>query len=221
MNDILRPLTADGLVGWDQFNQIWLWEVEGETRRGHIIADVREKICRVCNRGWETTAKGLGDQYYWQTREEWAHASCFVRYLALREYSFWHDALCGVFRFERPAEIPNEYGGAWNTPWYRVTLLDVPRTLKLGHRKRVYHMEIEPEGRYAPPADDTPEAAAKRFAARARTNLSHATKLFEAEEVTKEVGADMVLVHAWTEEKAREYLKHFAQVLGLPPREQR
>lgn len=222
MNDIIKPLSKDGLVGWDQYGQLWLWRVDGERRCGTTISDVRQKTCCVCRRGWEETAQSLGDQHYWQNRAEWAHESCFIRFRALQEYEFWEEALvAGGFIFgwnddpwtmkEQKASlkaIPNEYWGskdpwgAWR-PWYRVRILkklqdgkNVPhgRTLKLGSRKRVYHMEIEPgEGFYD-------EAAAHR--------------LFDGEDVTKEIGRDGMMIHAWGDTKAQEYLKHFATILG-------
>lgn len=217
MNDILRPLTADGLVGWDQFNQLWLWRVDGKSRSGTVIADVREKTCPVCNRGWEATAESLGDQYHWDSRKQWVHESCFVRYQGLTEHDFWHEALCGVFRFQGLKEIPNEYRGAWNTPWYRIPLSDVPRTLKLGTRKRVYHMEIEEEAAELPPPRDAEEGA-RRLVAKARMDFGKAEALFASEDVTKSFGPQRVMIHAWTREKARQYLRKFAEILGLESR---
>lgn len=219
MNDIVKPLTKDGLVGWDGYGQLWLWRVHGERREGTIIADVREKTCVVCRRGWEATAESLGDQHYWTSRAEWAHESCYIRYLALGEFEFWVNALVGagfIFGLEKDERhplpsieaIPNGYWGQkdpWGAgqPWYRAHLLtklengkNVPlgRTLKLGTRKRVYHLEIEPgDGRY--------DAAA-------------AQRLFADEDVTKMIGDGGLTVHAWGGDKAREYLKHFSEILG-------
>ena len=217
MNDIVRPLTQDGMVGWDAHDQLWLWKAEGKNRVGTIIADVRGKTCPVCARGWEPTAVSLGDQYFWRSREEWAHESCFTRYLGIDEHEFWHGALCSVVRFHGLVKLPNEYGGAWNTPWYRIPLCDVPRTLKLGRRKRVYHMEIEAlEAELAAPRDA--EEGARRLVAKARMDFSKAEALFKSEDVTKEFSEHSVMIHAWDRERARQYLRKFAEILGLEPR---
>jgi len=106
--------------------------------------------------------------------------------------------------------LPNGYWGQrdpWGAgmPWYRARLLKrvdekkrlngpLGRTLRLGKRKRVYHLEIE---KGAGPCD---VAASKR--------------LFEKEDVTKDIGEDRLMVHAWGKDKAREYLRHFAEILG-------
>jgi hypothetical protein len=225
MNDIIRPLTPCGMVGWDAHNQLWLWknrEIGG--REGTIIADVRGKICPVCRHGWEITAESLGDQHYWTGRAEWAHESCFIRFLALQDQDFWRSALIEaqfIFgQLDNPKmlgeggsglqEIPNEYWGPkdpWGAgqPWYRVRLLKkledgytngpFGRTLKLGSRKRVYVLEVEPgEGPY---------------------DRALAEKLFASEKVTKEIRSDGIMVHAWGQDKAQEYLKHFAEILGV------
>jgi len=223
MNDIVKPLTHDGLVGWDNFGQLWLWKVEGEGRSGTIIADVRGKICPVCKQGWKETAESLGDQYHWMNRAEWAHVTCYIRYLALTEYSFWVESLVEArFIFGKednprstahlgPAleSLPNGYWGEkdpWGAgrPWYRARLLKklpngdntaLGRTLRLGSRKRVYHLEIESgEGPYNEP-------------------LAHS--LFKGEDVTKEIRSDGLKVHAWGDDKAKEYLRHFSEILGL------
>lgn len=224
MNDIVKPLTSDGLVGWDTYGQLWRWRVEGARREGTIIADVREKICCVCGHGWKLNAESMGDQYYWDNRAEWAHQSCYIRHLALDEYEFWCNALVGAGFMFGPMDNPRMIGeggpaleslpnGYWRNdpwgvgmPWYRARLLkrvDVEkslngplgRTLKLGMRKRVHHLEIEIG---FGPYDKT-----------------LAAELFKAEDVTKEIGEDHLLVHAWGRDKAREYLKHFSKILGV------
>lgn len=225
MNDIIRPLTKDGMVGWDQYDQLWLWRNEKHGgRSGSIIADVRGKLCPICKHGWEITAESLGDQEYMIGRAEWAHLSCFIRYQALQDFDFWRSSLIDagfIFgQLDNPKyigeggpslqEIPNEYWGPkdpWGAgqPWYRVRLLKKladgytntahGRTLKLGLRKRVYVLEVEPgEGPY---------------------DQALAEKLFAPEDVTKEICGDRMMVHAWGQTKAQEYLRHFSEVLGV------
>lgn len=225
MNDIVKPVTPDGMVGWDKLGQFWIWRVSGEDRVGSIYHDVREKTCCVCGHGWQLTAESLSDQYFWDNRAEWSHKSCLIRYLALQQYEFWCGALVEAgFMYgatDNPKMIaeggpaleslPNAYWGPndpWGAgqPWYRARLLkrvDVEknengplgRTLRLGSRKRVYHMEIEK----GPGAYDYEKAKA----------------LFASEEVTKDIGSEGMHIHAWGKEKAREYLRHFSEILGV------
>lgn len=225
MNDIVNPLTKDGLAGWDEFGQFWIWHYEGTSKVGSTYHDVREKICCVCGRGWELTGESLRDQYFWDNRAEWSHKSCLIRYLALQAYEFWCGALVEAGFMYGPLDnpkyiaqggpalesLPNQYWGPndpWGAgqPWYRARLLkrvDVEksengplgRTLKLGARKRVYHMEIEKgDGPY---------------------DYEKAKALFAPEDVTKEIRSDTLYIHAWGKEKAREYLRHFAEILGV------
>lgn len=225
MNDIIKPLTQDGMVGWDEFGQFWIWKREGTDRVGRLYHDVREKICCICRHGWEVTGDSLSDQYFMDNRAEFAHKTCFIRYIALQEFDFWVNALVEArFMFgplDNPKHIadggaaletlPNEYFGQddpWGAgqPWYRARLLKrvdkekslngpLGRTLKLGHRKRVYVLEIEEGGA---PYDE---------------KLAH--ELFGKEEVTKQIGSNGMMVHAWGRDKAREYLKHFAKILNV------
>lgn len=221
MNRIVKPLTSDGMVGFDESGQLCLWkEEEGGGRIGKMIADVRKETCFICLRGWQVTAESLEDQSYNDGHAAWSHRSCAIRYGALTQFDFWYGALIeagfifGREKTERdrlPAleSLPNGYHGGtdpWcaGMPWYRVHLLkkDVGkwensphgRTLRLGRRKRVWHMEIEPgTGSYDAEA--------------ART-------LFAGEDVTKDIGDDRMMVHAWGRDKAREYLRHFAVILN-------
>jgi hypothetical protein len=216
MNDIVKPVTPDGMVGWDEFNQLWAWKMEGANRVGTIIADVREKTCAVCRRGWDLTGESLLDQFYWRSRAEWAHETCYIRYLALEEFDFWVNALVGArFMFgsgdgRGPSleSLPNGYHSAskWfaGQPWYRARLLKrgpddsrppLGRTLRLGARKRVYHLQIE--------AGEAPYDAAL------------AEKIFAPEDVTKSINPEGMYIHAWGQAKAKEYLGHFAEILHI------
>lgn len=203
MNEIVKYLTPDGMCGWDAHGQLWLWKVRDDGRPvGTIIGDPRGHKCRICQQGWILTVESLEDQERWREYEEWVHLSCSIRYNALRERDMWFDALVAAgIRFHGLEEIPNEYWARdpwWSKrPWYRVRLHDAPRALKLGRRKRVYHMEIEASGAAGLYSKDL------------------ADRLFKDEDVTKSVGAEGMMVHAWGPEKAKDYMKRFAQVLGL------
>lgn len=196
MNDILRPVTPDGMIGYDQYNQLFYWRQEGKDKVGTIIGDPRGSICPICGRGWETTTESMADQYYHRAREKWLHETCFNRYLSFREYMFWHDLICAArIRFEGLMEITNEYGAAWNNPWYTGKLLDAPARLKLGTRKRVFHMEIMSDEPYCNPV---------------------AFDEFAKEDVTKGKTPTGFYIHAWTEAKALEYMKIFAKAAIAP-----
>lgn len=200
MNEIVKPLTPDGMVGWDSYGQLCFWKVDGNGRKGWLIGDPRGHKCRICQQGWILTAESLEDQSYWDFFGEWVHKSCSIRYSGLKERDMWHRLLIEAeFRFEALRELPNEYwrNDEWygKKPWYRAKLLDTERTLKLGTRKRVFHMEIE-EGRN--PYD---QAVAK--------------ELLGGETSTKEISGTSLYIHAWSEPKALEYLKAFKEILCL------
>lgn len=199
MNDIVKPLTPDGMVGWDKHGQLWLWKANDRGHEGRIIGDPRGHLCKICRQGWILTAESLEDQERWDTYKEWTHLSCSIRYAGLKERDMWCAGLDEArLRFERLEEIPNGYwrGDPWAArPWYRVNLLDAPgRTLRLGRRKRVYHMEIE--SRTGGPLDK-----------------ALAETLFKDEDVTKAFEDEQLVIHAWTGEKAHEYLKAFSKIL--------
>lgn len=231
MNDIVKPLTKDGLVGWDSYGQFWIWKLEaGGRKSGSIYHDVREKICCICGHGWEVTAESLADQDFLTHRAEHAHQSCVIRYAALQEYDFWYRAVLDAGFMFGPLDnpkygaqggpafesIPNEYwpkGDLWGKgqPWYRVRLqkrvdmeksLNGPlgRTLKLGHRKRVYVLEIEP--------------GTGEYDQKLALELLGNEKVYGDVKVTMAIRQDGLMIHAHGKEKAREYLKHFAKILG-------
>lgn len=198
---IVRTITEDGLVGFDQFDQLTLCSIDerrGWTSYTHI-ADVRGKTCAICNRGWEPTGPSLSDQYLWSLLDEHVHLSCLARHLSLieRDAVFW--AICDArIRFKRLYVDPNGYylqEDPWGKyrPWYRAELLDHPYSLLVGMRKRVWSIELRGECLWY-------EAASKEF---------------ESENVTKEFSKTGVLLHAWGNENLREYIKRLAKVGGL------
>ena len=232
MNDILRPVTPDGLIGFDEFGQLQAKKVEAKYTTSWRIWDVREKTCVICNHGWELNHKSFKDQYYWHSREEVVHNSCYERYLTLSEWEQVYFNVCH-FNLAFPdglKEVKNQYGGAWNLPWYRFSWKDAPTfTIVIGRRKRVWHMEIKAstQGVVGMPELDF-RMAEKRFSEEDITKASTqgvvgmpeldfrmAEKCFSEEDITKEFGPASVLVHAWTDEKMLAYLKKFVRILGL------
>ena len=204
MNDILRVVTPDGYIGFDEFGQLQAKEVEAKHTTSWIIWDVREKTCVICNHGWELNHKSMKDQYYWHDRKELTHKSCFERYLKLREWSLIYNAVCDC-HLAFPGglkERENGYGAAWNLPWYEFKWKGAEIfTIVIGKRKRVFHMEIK--------------APTEGYPGMPELDYRMAEKSFSEEDVTKDFGPTSVRVHAWGEEKVRAYLKKFVRILGL------
>lgn len=202
MNDIVRLVaenTRGDKVGYDQYNQLYLQRRCGEYIIGEVIGDPRGKTCSICNHGWKETPESLADQHWWHGYDEWVHLTCFIRYEALNERDTILCALIGAgFRFDGLKAIPNEYwakGDPWNAkPWYTAQLLDFKSSFKIGHRKRVYHVELRLKDEYKDPS---------------------ALSAFDKEEVTQgKTKEGDFYIHAWTADKLREYLKVFAKALG-------
>lgn len=200
MNEILRPITADGMVGFDAFNQLNWKRQEGQYTVSSIIADVREKICVICNHGWELTGPSMGDQVRWQLIDDWVHETCLIRHSGLRERAEFQSAMIDArsddvgVRFKMDT-VPNRYWGDKDPygkkPWYRFKLLDYPVWFIIGSRKRVVNIEAIPNG-----GDLSWWKAAE--------------DVFAAEDVTKEFGPKRVMLHAWNEAKVKEYVAKLA-----------
>ncbi len=205
MSDIIvRQLTPDGLIGFDKFGQLQAKEVGAEHTMSWIISDVREKTCVICNHGWELNHKSFKDQHYWHNRKVLIHESCYKRYLMLSEWEQVYFNVCSLnLAFpEGLKERKNEYGGAWNLPWYEFEWNGAETfTIVIGRRKRVWHMEIQGPTPGYPGLPDL--------------DYRMAEKCFSEERVTKEFGPTSVMVHAWTDEKMLAYLKKFVRILGL------
>lgn len=199
MTIITRPVTDDGLVGYDQFGQ---FVVEWEERHGRtstFVKDVRGKTCVICNQQWKETGPSIKDQLHWSLINDFVHQSCYTRHLGLVERSdFDYEILKAGFRHHGMVPIVNQYWGAnddWSRPWYRVELVNHPLRLTIGWRKRVISIELEAQGKEV----INPEPFEKAFA---------------DEQVTKEFGLRKILLHAWGMEKAKEYLTKIAGLLG-------
>jgi len=202
---IVRPLTPDGFVGYDEHDQFIAMDIEGVGRWvTYPLRNPLGKTCLICNQEWQLNHKSVKDQYFWHSREELVHKSCYRRYLTLRDWDMIYNHVCS-FHLAFPGglkEVENQYKGAWNTPWFEFVWKDAPTfTILIGPRKRVYHMEIK-----------APQQAHEGMPA---LDYRMAEKCFSEEDVTKEFGPTSVMVHAWSEEKVLAYLKKFVRILGL------
>lgn len=200
---IVRPITNDGLVGYDQFDQLVVTKKDGDFEMSTFIADVRDKTCTICNHGWEPNSISMADQYHWDLVDGYVHETCLNRHTGLVERSEFFRALVAArVRFKGLKPIPNGYHGASmkERPWYVAELLDYPVMFRLGARKRVDHVEVVAQG---------------------GVDLAwygDAEKAFASEDVTKHFTSASVLLHAWTTEKMREYVKKLAEIGGLNKR---
>lgn len=200
MGIIERSLTEDGMVGYDQFNQLCLTKQEGKYEVTTFVSDVREKTCIICNRGWEPTGESFGDQCSWQLVDDIVHLTCLIRHVGLNERAEFQQAMLDArtrevkVRFEMETR-PNGYWGDRDPygakPWYRFKLLDFPVWFIIGSRKRVVNIEAIPNG-----GDLSWWKAAE--------------EAFATEDVTKDFGPKRVMLHAWTEAKVKEYVKKLA-----------
>lgn len=216
---IVTPLGGDANLGYSNTGTLYAQKRAGES----IIIirpvnDARGHTCGICGRGWELTAESFLDQQTWSLKKGPVHSTCYVRFISLMDKRLYRQALVEAkLRFDEDIiELDSHY---WvNDPvwkhrlWYRVRLLDHQRTLLLGFRKRVHHLEI---------SDGDGEIS-----------TTNAHRLFLAEDVTKGVRSDVgfvpgpqdwsprpspdgYFIHAWNEGKVLEYIKVFAEILGL------
>lgn len=153
MNKIISPITKCGNAGFDAHNQLWLRVNDGSGRTtSTVIHDPRGRTCPICGKGWDLTVEGLRDQWirHSYTGLLVTHYRCMEGYYSLKEREFvwdilgarkWHvDTDLGI----EVDEIPNEYGAAWNTPWFRIRFTKVlPGVdLVIGSRKRVWEIGV-------------------------------------------------------------------------------
>jgi len=202
---IVRPLTPDGFVGYDEHDQFIAMDIEGEGRWiTYPICNPLGKTCSICNQEWQLNHKSIKDQYHWHDRNEHVHKSCFRRFLTLNEWQTVYDAVAG-FPLAFPGglkETENLYKGGWNLPWYTFEWKDRPGyKIVIGRRKRVWNMEIMPPDQMAPGMFEM--------------DWRMGEKSFSEEDVTKEFSPTGIYVHAWSDVKLRAYLNKFVRILGL------
>lgn len=204
MNQIISPITKCGNAGFDAHNQLWVRVNDGSGRTtSKIIIDPRGKTCPICGKGWELTVEGMCDQFMYNiVNHGLAHYRCMEGYCSMKEREFvesiladraWHrDTSLGI----EVDEIPNEYGAAWNTPWFKIRFTKVLPGVELviGSRKRVWEIGLRNLNR-------------ERIGLLART--------FDAALVTDTMGSNATswYVHAWTKEQVVERVRMVMSVL--------
>jgi hypothetical protein len=196
-NTIIRPLSST--LGFDEHNQLWAsWQEDGSTV-STIVPDLREAKCVICEKGWELTGVDFRHHTELRMTGEVAHSRCYVGYLTLQEAQMWYNLLCDgdretLFIPWDWKKIPNEYRGAYDTPWYLVKFKGYVPRLKLGTRKRVYNLEL---------LDLRPEQVKK------------GEELFAKVDDTKWARNGEVGVHAWTREQAKQYIDWFRTIVRI------
>lgn len=190
---IVRPLTADGRLGFDK-NRSLVAIVTNHRGRQVLshITDVRDKVCVICNRGWTLTADSFMDQWLWVDMDKTVHETCMARYVSLSDQQTVRWAMRQTSLDWSMRTIPNDYMGndpVWGgmgRPWYELELLDQPYSLIIGRRKRVWEIRLVPVNQ-----------------------LKHSAQLaatFADEDVTKGFSESGAMIHAWTDGKLYEYL---------------
>jgi hypothetical protein len=129
-----------------------------------------------------------------------AHYRCMEGYYSMQEREFVESVLCddswnpGGLGVEVD-EIPNEYRGAWNTPWFRIRFTKaLPGVdLVIGKRKRVWNIEVRNL---------------------TRERIGQLARVFDAAKVTDTMGSDATswYVHAWTKEQV---LERVGMIMGV------
>lgn len=201
-NPITKPIFEN--AGYDSEGRFWLGI--DEYNDGYIrfscsssISDVSNDICTLCGKGWEKTVTAFRDQMWHDDSLAYLHRSCFERHLGFRERIEFVEALKEA-GFERKdlmsiKPLPNQYRGAWNTPWYEIAVPFLPNTpvMKFGARKRVFNIEITG-------INDL--------------GVSLLVDAFKEEgNVTRGHAEGMFYTHAWGMDKATEYFKKILSVL--------
>jgi hypothetical protein len=193
MNKIVSYITEDKLVWVDEFNQTQAcWLEEGNRICTRIVKDVRGLVCPICKRGWEMTGHAFLNQIHLNNINKWAHYTCVEGAVAYEECNDWYRLAVSPELNKAGlefTEVPNGYGGAWNTPWYKIEYKDFPNAIVVGTRKRVDQITIY---------NVSP------------TLLAALTSEFQSEKVTKTEKYEYdkegnFYIHAWTQEKSKEY----------------
>lgn len=162
-NDVIDIICEADILGWyrvrfgkDGFGQLSI-EIKGQGQglSTPCISDMRGKYCCICGRGWDNNPFSMMDQYIESNgsdKSKFMHMTCKKGVVAYNQRLRFTEALLmsrkrvpyehGV-KWENLKEIPNEYGGGWNMPWYEAEFTNYPGVkVKFGCRKNVDHVEV-------------------------------------------------------------------------------
>lgn len=221
--------------GYDEFNQFMMVEFND---RGWSMSPARDLIgmeCYICRRKWTNddpyalagnvciddprwSDKAGPDGKHQKLKEGvYAHGACWIGHLNINEKSVIEGAIgkareaiqrvidptYKISRVRIPYEItaiPNEYGRAWNTDWYSIKLpkSDPVSQIKFGSRKRVWVVELSSEKKLVIPEGHPLDV------------------LYKKEQSTKTMEPKLVMFHAWSEDKVREYVEAMLHLVSKP-----
>lgn len=185
--------SSDAIIGHDKFGQLMHTSYRHRDDSDDVsivtqsIHDVRGLKCPICSVAWGRGVESMVNQIFHCSMEKWMHQTCYDGVVAHNEFMLFYWALVDAkLRFSGLREIPNEYDG--RRPWYETDLIEYANVkLKFGHRKRVDVIEI--------------------------TGVSMPNNIFEKEDVTKDISPTSVMIHAWSEDDVRRYIKEIAAAL--------
>ena len=190
-NEIVQPLNKAGNFGYDGFGQLFAWgkgDYGDKTGRG--VHDVRKRKCVMCEQPWNTEdVQDVLDQMVDRSLRALVHYSCVRRHLAVKErlavieaFSVMEAVGGGEMAI---SETKNQYGAAWNNTWYRIDLENHSHHFIVGRRKRVWEIQVV--------TDDV-------------DLIDFCVESF-TEDVTKGRRADGYYIHAWSDDKLKEYAR--------------
>lgn len=233
MPDVKRVITYEGrledpdeMVFLDSFDQLCsMVKKDGFRLTTHMGRDPRKYRCSICGGGWESSCRSMRDYQFLYSAplgREHVHLSCYKNHLAMKNFELFSNAIKTAWvSCDGLKEIPDEYGGAWGTPWYITNLFNVNvmvkgqrdrrvslpegTTLKMGRRKRVYSISL---------SSPVPLLAVEDEATK---GLLHDNVTRALATVDPKDAFTSLMVHAWTDEKVREYVRGVAWMLGHQP----
>jgi len=195
--------------------------------------DPRAFYCAICGHGWDNSCKSLRNSMFLNDApegKECVHNTCYLGHLGMVQHGLFYWAICegnirdGIRMLFNGLKIkPNQYGGAYNTPWYTTDIVGLSLgesgdwkrrkfkapnlpTLELGRRKRVYSMFLKsPVKLVIERNEDT-----KHIFDDDTTKIFGETHIYENKFPKT---ADSILIHAWTDEKVQLYMKAFCSIL--------
>ena len=174
------PVTPDGQV---------LFLKDGYLQHPHrfrALVDVRDSTCPICGQGWEENSDSLLNQRELERLGVTVHADCWSRHISMSDHLRFQAAMDRAGSYARLRPITGRYDKG--RPWYQARWSKPSIRIVLGRRKRVDSLAFHAQG----PGFDWWKSAKEHFS---------------DEDVTKEFGPRVVLMHAWTDAKLEQYLR--------------
>lgn len=238
-NPITRPITPDGLVGFDdERHGVWVGTVDwaGELRFA-LHRDVRGHICEICNHAWTMTADAFADQTVWHLTDRTVHKTCLIRHCGFVEREELGNAIVSA-RIPHIGLKPISNGyyaegydvrrDPWAAkPWYWTRVITDFDNDAID-RDATSRVEALERLGYKPDLISIVVGWRKRVIALELSGQGNQTlpwweearRAFEPEDVTKSFSEKSVELHCYGYAKLRDYLDRIATIGNLrrPPR---